>query len=117
MRISDWSSDVCSSDLYPDTWRNYSSLDIRVDDALGNHLRANKFEYEHPRAKLGQGVDKREWWMTPQTVNPVNLPLQHALNFPAAIHPPPFSAQKADAAANYGHIGAAISHAIRHSYA
>jgi putative endopeptidase len=101
---------------YPETWRDYSSLDVRADDALGNQLRAEKFEFEHQRAKLGQPVDKGEWWMTPQTVNAVNLPLQNALNFPAAILQPPFFDPKADAAANYGSIGAIIGHEISHSF-
>ncbi|WEN14749.1 M13 family metallopeptidase [Rhodanobacter sp. AS-Z3] len=101
---------------YPDTWRDYSSLEIRANDALGNSLRAKKFEFEHQRAKLGQPVDKGEWWMTPQTVNAVNLPLQNALNFPAAILQPPFFDPKSDAAANYGSIGAIIGHEISHSF-
>ncbi|MEO8985778.1 MAG: M13 family metallopeptidase, partial [Rhodanobacter sp.] len=101
---------------YPETWRDYSALDIRPDDALGNRLRAEKYEYDHQRAKLGQAVDKGEWWMTPQTVNAVNLPLQNALNFPAAILQPPFFDPKADAAANYGSIGAVIGHEISHSF-
>ncbi|EIM02341.1 putative metalloendopeptidase [Rhodanobacter thiooxydans LCS2] len=101
---------------YPDTWRDYGSLQIRADDSLGNHLRAEKFEYEHQRAKLGQRVDKGEWWMTPQTVNALNLPLQNALNFPAAILQPPFFDPHADAAANYGAIGAIIGHEISHSF-
>jgi putative endopeptidase len=101
---------------YPDTWRDYSSLDVRADDALGNRLRAEEFEYAHQRAKLGQPADKGEWWMTPQTVNAVNLPLQNALNFPAAILQPPFFNPKSDAAANYGSIGAIIGHEISHSF-
>ncbi|MEO6798428.1 MAG: M13 family metallopeptidase [Rhodanobacter sp.] len=101
---------------YPDKWRDYTSLDIRPDDALGNHLRAEKFEYEHQRAKLGQPVDRGEWWMTPQTVNAVNLPLQNALNFPAAMLQPPLFDPKSDAAANYGAIGAIIGHEISHSF-
>lgn len=101
---------------YPDQWRNYASLDIRPDDAVGNHLRAEKFEYEYQRAKLGQPVDRNEWWMTPQTVNALNLPLQNALNFPAAILQPPFFDPQADPAANYGAIGAIIGHEISHSF-
>ena len=101
---------------YPETWRDYASLEIRADDALGNHLRAEQFEYAHQRAKLGQPVDRGEWWMTPQTVDAVNLPLQNALNFPAAILQPPFFDPKADAAANYGAIGAIIGHEISHSF-
>jgi putative endopeptidase len=101
---------------YPETWRDYASLEIRRDDALGNHLRAEEFEYEHQRAKLDHAPDRGEWWMTPQTVNAVNLPLQNALNFPAAILEAPFFDPKADAAANYGAIGAIIGHEISHSF-
>jgi putative endopeptidase len=102
--------------VYPETWRDYASLDIRPDDALGNHLRAEAFEYQYQRAKLDQKVDRGEWWMTPQTVNAVNLPLQNALNFPVAILDAPFFDPKADAAANYGAIGAIIGHEISHSF-
>lgn len=101
---------------YPETWRDYASLEVRKDDPLGNHLRAEQFEYKHQLAKLGQPVDKGEWWMTPQTVNAVNLPLQNALNFPAAILEAPFFDPKADDAANYGSIGAVIGHEISHSF-
>ena len=101
---------------YPETWRDYGSLEIRPDEAVGNHLRAEHYEYEHQVAKLRAPVDRGEWWMTPQTVNAVNLPLQNALNFPAAILEPPFFDPKADAAANYGSIGAVIGHEISHSF-
>ena len=101
---------------YPETWRDYADLDIRADDPAGNHLRAEQHEYQHQLAKLGQPVDKGEWWMTPQTVNAVNLPLQNALNFPAAILEAPFFDPKADAASNYGSIGAVIGHEISHSF-
>lgn len=101
---------------YGDTWRDYSSLEVKPDDALGNSLRASRFEYDWQLAKLGKPLDRGEWWMTPQTVNAVNLPLQNALNFPAAILEPPFFDPKADAAANYGAIGAVIGHEISHSF-
>ena len=101
---------------YPETWRDYADLTISRDDPVGNHLRAEQHEYQHQLAKLGQPVDKGEWWMTPQTVNAVNLPLQNALNFPAAILEAPFFDPKADAASNYGSIGAVIGHEISHSF-
>ncbi|MFL6591926.1 MAG: M13 family metallopeptidase [Luteimonas sp.] len=101
---------------YPDAWRDYSALQIRADDALGNAERARIAETKHQLAKLGQPVDRSEWWMTPQTVNAVNLPLQNALNFPAAILEAPYFDPKADAAANYGAIGAVIGHEISHSF-
>ena len=101
---------------YPETWRNYADLTIKADDPVGNHLRAEEHEYKHQKAKLDAPVDRNEWWMTPQTVNAVNLPLQNALNFPAAILEAPFFDPKADPAANYGSIGAVIGHEISHSF-
>ena len=101
---------------YPDTWRDYANLEIKPDDALGNLERARLFETGHQIAKLHATVDRNEWWMTPQTVNAVNLPLQNALNFPAAILEPPYFDPGADAAANYGAIGAIIGHEISHSF-
>ncbi len=101
---------------YPETWRDYAGLVIRRDDPLGNAWRADEWEYHHQLVKLGRPVDRGEWWMTPQTVNALNLPLQNGLNFPAAILEPPFFNPKADAAANYGSIGATIGHEISHSF-
>jgi putative endopeptidase len=101
---------------YPETWRRYAGLVIRRDDAVGNAWRARAWEYHYQLAKLGRPVDRSEWWMTPQTVNAINCPLQNALNFPAAILEPPFFDTKADAAANYGAIGSTIGHEISHSF-
>ena len=101
---------------YPDSWRDYASLEIRPDDAFGNARRAQEFEYRHQLAKLGRPVDRHEWWLFPQTVNAVNLPLQNALNFPAGILEPPFYNAHADAAFNYGAIGSVIGHEISHSF-
>jgi len=101
---------------YPAKWRDYSSLEIVKGDALGNARRASLFEYHYQLAKLNQPVDKNEWWMLPQEVNALNEPLQNALNFPAAILQPPFFDANADAAHNYGAIGAVIGHEISHSF-
>jgi len=101
---------------YPETWRSYAALEVKADDPVGNLRRAELAEYRHQLAKLGKAPDRAEWWMTPQTVNAVNLPLQNALNFPAAILQAPFYDPGADAAANYGAIGAVIGHEISHSF-
>ncbi len=101
---------------YPDKWQDYSALEIVKGDALGNVKRAELFEYRRQLAKLTRPVDRNEWWMTPQTVNAVNLPLQNALNFPAAILQPPYFDPGADAAHNYGAMGAIIGHEISHSF-
>ena len=101
---------------YPDKWRSYTGLKISPDDALGNAQRVSLFNYKYQLSKLRQPVDKTEWWMTPQTVNAVNLPLQNALNFPAAILNPPFFDMNADPVENYGSIGGVIGHEISHSF-
>jgi predicted metalloendopeptidase len=101
---------------YPDQWRDYSSLTITPDNAYANEKNARLFEYRHQIAKIGKPMDRSEWWMPPQLVNAVNLPVQNALNFPAAILVKPFFDPNADAAFNYGAIGAVIGHEISHSF-
>jgi putative endopeptidase len=101
---------------YPDTWRDYGALDVKPDDALGNAQRAVDFEYKQALAKLGAKVTHDEWYMTPQTINAVNIPLENRLIFPAAILQPPFFDPNADDAVNYGAIGSVIGHEISHSF-
>ena len=101
---------------YPETWHDYTNYEVKAGDAFGNVWRGNLADYQREVARLGKAVDKKEWSMTPQTVNAVNLPLQNALNFPAAILQPPFYDPKAPAAVNYGAIGAVIGHEISHTF-
>ncbi len=101
---------------YPDRWRDYGGLVVARDDAFGNAERSALFDYTAALARLAQPVDKTQWWMTPQTVNAVNLPLQNAMNFPAAILQPPFFDARTDPAQNYGGIGVVIGHEISHSF-
>jgi putative endopeptidase len=101
---------------YPDTWRDYSGLKIVRGDAIGNADRAELFDYDYNLAKLSGTPDRSEWWLSPQIVNAVNLPIQNALNFPAAILEPPFYDPMASAAARYGAIGGVIGHEISHSF-
>jgi putative endopeptidase len=101
---------------YPDRWIDYSALEVTRGDAFGNAERAERFEYQRALGDLGKPVDMTEWQMTPQTVNAVNLPLQNALNFPAAILQPPFFDPAGSAAMSYGSIGAVMGHEISHSF-
>ncbi len=101
---------------YPDHWKSYRGLKVQPGDAFGNALRAEQFHYREQLAKLGKPVDRTEWAMPAQLVNAVNLPLQNALNFPAAILQAPFFDPQASDAANYGGIGATIGHEISHSF-
>ena len=101
---------------YPDQWADYSGLQVVRGDAYGNVRRAEMDNYKRRLALLGGPALKGEWVMTPQTVNAVNLPLANGLNFPAAILQAPYFDKDADAAYNYGAIGATIGHEISHSF-
>jgi endothelin-converting enzyme len=101
---------------HPDRWRDYSGLSVRRDDPLGNYWRANAFEQERQRAKLGKPVDRDEWTMNPQEVNAYYSPPRNKIVFPAAILQPPFFDPAADDAINYGAIGAVIGHEISHGF-
>ncbi len=101
---------------YPDMWKDYSNLALTPGAAYANRIAAEKVQLAQQLAKLGKPQDRREWWMNVQLVNAVNLPIQNALNFPAAILQRPFFDAKADPAYNYGAIGAVIGHEISHSF-
>ncbi|HEX4249974.1 MAG TPA: M13-type metalloendopeptidase, partial [Pseudonocardia sp.] len=101
---------------YPDAWKDYSALEVRPDDLLGNARRAGVWSTEFQLAKIGGPVDHGEWFMTPQTVNAYYHPRLNEIVFPAAILQPPFFDPEADDAANYGGIGAVIGHEIGHGF-
>ena len=101
---------------YPNTWRDYSALEIERDDLLGNVRRAAAFETDRQLRKIGSPVDRDEWFMTPQTVNAYYNPGSNEICFPAGILRPPFFQAGADPALNYGGIGAVIGHEIGHGF-
>ncbi|MBM33185.1 MULTISPECIES: M13 family metallopeptidase [unclassified Arsukibacterium] len=101
---------------YPDKWKDYSALEIKADDLVGNFIRASHHGYDEMVAKLGQPIDKGEWFMTPQTVNAYYNPVNNEIVFPAAILQPPFFNMDADDAVNYGGIGGVIGHEIGHGF-
>jgi len=101
---------------YPDKWKDYSALLIRADDLLGNVRRAGAWSTDFQLGKLGQPVDRAEWFMTPQTVNAYYNSRMNEIVFPAAILQPPLFDPEADDAANYGGIGAVIGHEIGHGF-
>ena len=101
---------------YPDKWRDYSTLTISRNDAMGNAMRARTFEFHRQLAKIGKPVDRGEWGMTPPTVNAYYNPQINDINFPAGILQPPFFDPKADDAPNYGDMGATIGHELTHGF-
>jgi putative endopeptidase len=101
---------------HPKQFRDYSGLEIRRDDHLGNVLRANVFESRRELARIGKRVDRAEWHMTPQTVNAYFSPPLNEIVFPAGILQPPFFDLEMDDAVNYGAIGVVIGHEITHGY-
>jgi putative endopeptidase len=102
---------------YPDQWRDYSGLSIDATASyLANAEAASAFENAFQLAKIGKPADRKEWGMTPQTVNAYYNPLKNEIVFPAAILQPPFFDIHADPALNYGGIGAVIGHEIMHGF-
>jgi putative endopeptidase len=101
---------------YPDKWRDYSALRVVRGDAYGNWLRAGLFEYRRNVTKLGRPVDRSEWFMTPQTVNALFAPCQNSITLPAGILAPTFFDSNADAAVNYGALGAGLGHEVSHGF-
>jgi predicted metalloendopeptidase len=101
---------------YPNRWRDYSKLEIKADDLVGNLMRAFAFENEYQLRKVGQPIDPEEWGMSPQTVNAYYNPVRNEIVFPAAILQPPFFDMEADDAANYGGIGGVIGHEMGHGF-
>ncbi|MFU8820361.1 MAG: M13 family metallopeptidase [Gammaproteobacteria bacterium] len=101
---------------FPDDWRDYSALEIRADDLVGNAHRARRFNYELMIGRLRGPVDRGEWFLTPQTVNAFYMLARNEIVFPAAILNPPFFNPAADDAVNYGGIGAIIGHELSHGF-
>ena len=101
---------------YPDEWKDYSDLEIVAGDHYGNVLRAQEWAYQQELAKLARPVDKKEWGMTPQTVNAYYSPTTNEIVFPAARLQPPFFQLNADDAINYGAVGGVIGHEISHGF-
>ncbi|MBP2333817.1 M13 family metallopeptidase [Corynebacterium freneyi] len=100
---------------YPDKWRSYEGLEL-TGSLLDDVRRASAFGHDYEVAKLGKPADRDEWFATPQTVNAFYNPVVNDITFPAAILQPPFFDPDADAAANFGAIGAVIGHEIGHGF-
>ncbi|MBN8480597.1 MAG: peptidase [Xanthomonadales bacterium] len=101
---------------YPEKWRDWSGLELKRDDYVGNVAAALAFNHAYDMSKVGKPTDRLEWGMTPQTVNAYYNPTDNTINFPAAILQPPFFDAKADDALNYGGIGSVIGHEASHGF-
>jgi putative endopeptidase len=101
---------------YPDQWRDYTALEIKPDDYIGNVTRSYRFEDARQWHKLGKPVDRNEWGMTPPTVNAYFNPQMNDINFPAGVLQPPLYDTKLDDAPNYGNTGATIGHELTHAF-
>jgi putative endopeptidase len=101
---------------YPDQWRDYGSVVIKPHDLLGNVQRADEFESKREIAKIGKPLDRKEWGMTPPTVNAYYSPSYNEIVFPAGILQPPFFDKNMDDAVNFGGIGLVIGHELTHGF-
>ncbi|HET6566220.1 MAG TPA: M13 family metallopeptidase, partial [Xanthomonadales bacterium] len=101
---------------YPDQWRDYSSIEIKPDDFYGNFSRATWFDLQRQMSRIGQPLDRGEWFMTPATVNAYYNPSMNDINFPAGVLMPPLYDPKMDDAPNYGNTGGTIGHELTHGF-
>lgn len=101
---------------FPEKYRDYSSVNIKRNDYAGNFVRANAFETQRELNKIGKGVDKTEWGMTPPTVNAYYDPQKSEIVFPAGILQPPMFGRESDDAYNYGAIGRVAGHELTHGF-
>lgn len=101
---------------YPDKWEDYEGLEISRDSYAANVMRANQFAFRDNIGKIGQPVDREEWFMSPPTVNAYYNPSMNEIVFPAGILQPPFFDPEADDAVNYGGMGAVIGHELTHGF-
>jgi len=101
---------------YPDQWRDYSAYVVKPGDFAGNVVRGNQFEVKRQLAKIGKPLDRKEWGMTPPTVNAYFNPQMNDINFPAGVLQPPLFDPKMDDAPNYGNTGGTIGHELTHAF-
>ncbi len=101
---------------HPEKYIDYSAMEVKRGDVLGNSIRAAKFDWDLQLSRLPRPVDRKLWGMTPQTVNAYYDPFNNQITFPAAILQPPFFDPNADPALNYGSIGAVIGHEMGHGF-
>ncbi|MDQ3077956.1 MAG: M13 family metallopeptidase [Pseudomonadota bacterium] len=101
---------------FPKKYIDYSSLDVKRDDLLGNAVAANKFGWNLQLSRLPNPIDRDLWYMTPQTNNAYYDPSMNQITFPAGILQAPYFDPNADPASNYGSIGATIGHEIGHGF-
>jgi predicted metalloendopeptidase len=101
---------------YPDKWRDYSSVETSADDYFGSAMSATRFEFHRNAKKVGKPVDRKEWFMTPPTVNAYYNPTANEMVFPAGILQPPFFHRDHPAAMNFGGIGMVVGHELTHGF-
>ncbi|MFK2818529.1 M13 family metallopeptidase [Flavobacteriaceae sp. LMIT009] len=102
---------------YPDEWEDYSAMMVKEGNSFAENMMAvGKWNIDKNLSEIGEPIDKKEWGMSPQTVNAYFNPINNEIVFPAAILQPPFYNYTADEAVNYGGIGAVIGHEISHAF-
>jgi putative endopeptidase len=101
---------------YPDKWKEYQGVEISRDDLVGSMASAAEWDFAYEIAKIGQPSDRKEWGMTPPTVNAYYSPQANTVNFPAGILQPPFFDRTLDDATNFGGIGSVIGHELTHGF-
>lgn len=103
---------------YPETWKDFSGLQVVRNNYCLNTKEANKFWYFYNLNKLGKPVDRTEWNITPQIYNAYYNPSNNEIVMPAAIFAVPGIADSLlDDAFVYAYAGAStIGHELTHGF-
>ena len=101
---------------YPDVWKDYTMLRVEKAPYATNFMHARAFSQHRDIAKIGKAVDRKEWFMTPPTVNAYYSPQLNEVVFPAGRLQTPFFHPTYDDGANYGGIGGTIGHEMSHGF-
>ena len=101
---------------YPDQWRDYRGARIGEGLFAENWLASNQLDHQRDLKRIGNAVDRGDWFISPHIVNAYYSPSSNEIVFPAAILQPPYFDPNADDAVNYGGIGMVIGHEITHGF-
>jgi putative endopeptidase len=101
---------------YPDVWRKYDSMNVTRTSYLDNQIAASAFETKRDLDKIGKPVDRKEWGMSPPTVNAYYNAQLNEMVFPAGILQPPLFNPLASAAVNFGALGMIAGHELTHGF-
>lgn len=101
---------------HPERWPDYDGLAFERNAYAANVLAAVEWRHRRNMAAIGK---PREDWQWPQGAYAINAyydPARNQLVVPAGFLQPPLFDASADAAMNYGALGALVAHELTHGF-